>query len=173
MPWAWHTVKCAQFAVCQEAAHGELTILCRVSRALAHGELIIFAVCLKSWRTANSSRRRQVPVPPSSYFFTSCTSTNTRQSFLPCARNLAHGKLGLCRACSCRQRFAVCDPRRNLRRVPGGLRRVPGAHGEVSKSGSECCIRTTRFYASCSETPILDCPAGSPSRDTMYELFGA
>jgi len=106
------------------------SILRRVQGVSAHGELIIFAVCLKSWHTANSSRRRQVPVTPSSCFFAPCTSTNTRQRCLPCARNLAHGKLGLCRACSCRRRFAVCNPRRNLRRVPG-------AHGDVSKSGSD------------------------------------
>ena len=30
-------------------------ILRRVQGVSAHGELIIFAVCLKSWRTANSS----------------------------------------------------------------------------------------------------------------------
>ena len=154
MPWAWHTVKCAQFAVCQEAAHGELTILCRVPWALAHGELIIFAVCLKSWHTANSSRCRQVPVTPSSCFFAPCTSTNTRQSCLPCARNLAHGKLGLCHACNCRRRFAVCDPRRNLRRVPGGLRRVPQAHGEVSKSGSDWSLFGITIYLFLCQTTI-------------------
>ena len=95
------------FVVCLSVFLFFFPILRRVQGVSAHGELIIFAVCLKSWHTANSSRRRQVPVTPSSCFFAPCNSTNTRQRCLPCARNLAHGKLGLCRSCSCRRRFAV------------------------------------------------------------------
>ena len=41
------------------------------------------------------------------------------------------------------------DPRRNLHRVPGGLRRVPGAHGEAPKSRSETHTGTaTLLYVS-------------------------
>jgi len=57
--------------------------------------------------------------------FAPCTSTNTRQSCLSCARNLAHGKLGLCHACSCHRHFAVSHPRRIFRRVPGGFAVCP------------------------------------------------
>ena len=56
----------------------------------------------------------------------------------PCARYLTHGEGSLRRGSGCRRRFAVGHPRRNLRRVLNGLRRVPLAHGELGKSGSGC-----------------------------------
>ena len=82
---------------------------------------------------------------------------------LPCARNMAHGKLNFCRAGGCRQRFAVNHPRRRFRCVPGRLRRVLGAHGEVSKSGSEsfldnfynCCIGKQSFLTETIDVLLL------------------
>ena len=68
--------------------------------------------------------------------FSPCILRNTRRSCLPCARNMANGKLGQCRVHGCRWVFVVGHTRRHIRRVLDLFRRVLLTHGERSKSDS-------------------------------------
>jgi len=155
-------------------AHGELTSLCRVPRALAHDEVcchlgpqpglrrvshsrhkanlspspcaqgprhtakyLIFAVCHTFSTRRSRPRRRQLWPTPFIIFILPCAMNNTRRMCSPCARYMTHGEHPLRRASGCRRCFAVGHPRRSFRRVLNGLRRVPLAHGEMRKSGSD------------------------------------
>ena len=102
------------FAVCQNSAHGKVTILrrvpqvwhtakprawpcvccpstrrslelCRVPAVRTHGEAWIFTVCPRRRHTANSRRRRQLAVTASAcFFFAMCLYIHTAYSFAVC-----------------------------------------------------------------------------------------
>ena len=76
VPWAWHTVKCAQFAVCRGP--------------WAHGEGERFAVCLPC-----DTRRSPGWGPRWQHTSPCARSRGTRQRIVssPCAMGLAHGKV--------------------------------------------------------------------------------
>ena len=73
-----------KFAVCLSRWHTAKSEISPCAYFLAHGEVFCHAV--------RPSSRHQC------LFFLPCTLGYTRRMCLPCARYMAHGKLGLCRA---------------------------------------------------------------------------
>ena len=98
---------------------------------------LIFAVCHTFSTRRSRPRRHQLRPTPFIIFILPCAMNNTRRMCSPCARYMTHGEHPLRRASGCRRCFAVGHPRRSFRRVLNGLRRVPLAHGEMRKSGSD------------------------------------
>ena len=162
VPSPWHMAKWPQFAVCQAAAHGELTSLCRVPRALAHGEVCCHLVPQPELRRVSHGRHTanlspspcaQGPRRTAKFLiFAVCHTASTRRSW-PRRRKLRPTPfVTFISPCATNNTWRMCSPcalylthgEHSLRRGSGCRRPPTAKFSPCAKWASPCAPGTRR-----------------------------